>query len=637
MADGSARFELGTTHALILGAGCAVGLLGAWLAAGLALEFPQDLQRARELGITSIAILGGYSKSRDLVGYACVIGLPLLCALVPWGLWARPRLDSLRRALLPRPRGRLPGGGLSLGTLAAVALFGLLLTFDADRFLRPAFNSYVGAWPFLGEEGEMLDWAQRVLAGAVYGRDYFCLYGPLLVHGLAWNLALFGENVFVARVVTHALDLCGFALVLGFLYRMLGSRGVFVAASIVYLSAFHTLPFHSPNTTILRFVLGMLPLFLLADDERRSGRRCVLAGFAAGVSLLFSQEAGLCGSIASAAILLLGARARARDAGLFAGGVVAALAPFLVWALARGALGAAVQGLWAYPRLAGLGFGAYPFPSLRDFAASPFGSGALLHYWVIAIYLFSLLRALPALALRRRDRRLQMELGLLVYGLLLYRVVLGRADELNALKAAHPAFLLCFLHLDTAVAAVLARRPWSGGAIAAALALSVTLVFAGAPELSSKAGMAWDGLRDPLGKLSPGQEGIALPEFPRLGVRVDEKTARTLRAIRAYLSSDTAPDDPVYFFPNEAIYAFLFERPNPTRYAIATFAITTEQREELVEDLEASRPLIVFSPETWRVDGIPEHVQLPEITRYLERSYGVTARSPDVMFLRRTE
>ncbi len=98
--------------------------------------------------------------------------------------------------------------------------------------------------------------------------------------------------------------------------------------------------------------------------------------------------------------------------------------------------------------------------------------------------------------------------------------------------------------------------------------------------------------------------------------------AYTIEKIRTFLDAHTAPGEYVYFFPNEAAYYFLFNRTNPTRYAYAYWAVTTEHRRELVADLEKNKPrYIVYSLNTWRHDGIDEDQQVPEVVSYMRQKY----------------
>jgi hypothetical protein len=106
--------------------------------------------------------------------------------------------------------------------------------------------------------------------------------------------------------------------------------------------------------------------------------------------------------------------------------------------------------------------------------------------------------------------------------------------------------------------------------------------------------------------------------------------------IRNFLEENTEPGDYVYFFPNEAVYYFLFDRNNPTRYAISYFAVTSEQRRELIGDLEKNKPeYVIYSLETWRVDNIPEYVQVPEVVQYLKKKYKPHVSMGNVLVLKR--
>ena len=99
----------------------------------------------------------------------------------------------------------------------------------------------------------------------------------------------------------------------------------------------------------------------------------------------------------------------------------------------------------------------------------------------------------------------------------------------------------------------------------------------------------------------------------------------------------TKPGDYVYFFPNEAIYYFLFNRNNPTRYASAYLAVTADHRRELVADLELNRPrYVIYSLKTWRMDDIGETIQVPEVVNYLRRAYRPVVNLGDVVVLERT-
>lgn len=645
--------ELGWLYAQHLGVligGASLGALLALVVGGIPIDFSAEIARARELGIVSKTILAGYPKSRDLVNALSVVGLPVLVAFAGWLVWSR-RDRSRLRALLSHPDPpRTPSSGLRRWLVPAlVASIGLVLTFNINVFYRPGFNAHVGAWIFLGEQGELLEWAGRTLQGQVFGRDYFCLYGPMLIYPLAAALKIFGTNVVVARVYSYALNLVGYAIGIFFLDRTLRTRTGFALSSLVFLLAFNMLYSFTANTTLLRAALGVLPLLLMHLNHAKPQTALVVAaGAVAGQSLLFSQEIGLCclatlGLWVGLELLLERDLPRAaREAGLLLASVCASVAPFAVYLALHGALGAALESLYGFPRLATLGFGSLPFPSFRAFVAHPIASGAVFHYWVIGVYGVSLLGLLPRLWLGVRDPRLPLEGALTVFGLLIFRIALGRSGEVNVFRSALPAFLLCFLHLERAARVALRGRPRAlrigGAAQATVWALSLGGLFAGSPYLESRLVAQLHDLAHASGKLTLVESGRSLPTLERAGVFVDDTTARSIDQIQDFLSANTRPGEYVYFFPNEAIYYFLFDRRNPTRYALSYFAISRQQRLELVRELEDKKPrYVVFSPRTWRVDGIPEAIQVPEVVAYLRRHYRPVRSSPDVVFLERVD
>jgi hypothetical protein len=372
----------------------------------------------------------------------------------------------------------------------------------------------------------------------------------------------------------------------------------------------------------------------------------IIAGVFAGQGLLFSQEAGIC-CIATVAFIALAdlcvesdRRQVLRNGTLFGAGIVLSLSPFFAYLALNGAVGSFFESIYGYPRLVMLGFGALPFPSFHDFVANPFTGGAFFNYWVICVYIVSLLSSVPALLIGQMDRRTRLKLALAVFGIILFRVALARSSETNVLKVAHPAFLLCFLHIDSALQTIRSGSHFKArmGAImqTGVWVLSLFLLFTHSPYLKAKLTIESLELWKPSQKFRVTAPGFAVPEVKRLGVLVDETTAASLTDIQWFLSNRTRPGDFVYVFPNEPIYYFLFNRRNPTRFAMSYFAISREQRQELVKDLEEKRPrYIVYSPNTWRVDDIAEDVQVPEVVTYIRHSYHLLIQLRGVVILQR--
>jgi hypothetical protein len=347
-------------HLGIICFGLPLGLVLAYMALLIPFDFSSELSKARELGITSITILEGYPKTKDLLTFLFVLGLPAATTLLPWLVIMRGRRRQLLKNVLDtdeeEPRSTTRGWRLSLLLVILAAAY---LCLDLTRLQTPGFNPHVGAWILLGEEGENLAWVQSILSGGVFGRDFFCLYGPMLIYPLAFAMKIFGETVVVARSYALFLNVLAYAVVILFLYRTLRWKAAFVIFSLAYLFIFSPQLFVSPNTSYLRMVLGILPALLGYLYLERGENRflLLLAGAVAGQSLLFSQEAGLCSLAALSAFFLpwwLSRRAwreSAKEAALIAGGCALSLAPLLTYFAIKGALSPLLDNLYRYPKL----------------------------------------------------------------------------------------------------------------------------------------------------------------------------------------------------------------------------------------------------------------------------------------------
>jgi len=173
-------------HIFILALGCLIGLILAYFFNLIEFDFSEEINKARDLGIVSISILNGYPETRDILTFISVVGFPVVLSI---GLWffcfKREQRANLAR-LLNEEKDCPKKMGKWIIPILIIGGFCLFWTFDINYFYLPAWNPYVKAWVFLGEEGENLAWAQSILSGGVYGKDFFCLYGPMLIYPLTW-------------------------------------------------------------------------------------------------------------------------------------------------------------------------------------------------------------------------------------------------------------------------------------------------------------------------------------------------------------------------------------------------------------------------------------------------------------------
>lgn len=621
---------------------CIGGLFGVFLGFvldGVQWDYSADLARARELGIVSKAILKNYPKPRDVLTYVLAVGLPVAGALAVWLPWSIKRRNVLCHLLYEKESDgpasqphRLRPVLFILSSLLLVAVL-----FNQNFFYDEKWNPVVGSWPFLGEEGVFMEWTQRILNGEVQGRDFFCVYGPLMVYPLALLQKIAGPLVSLGRWYAFFLNLTAYILLAFVINRVMRSS---IAALLALLLMVLLYPWtcYAAGLSPLRVVLGIVPLVPLMRF-RSTGRAVWLAvaGAACGVSFLFSQEVGICALLASLVLVVFDcfrehglAKLLRRISIVLAGGAVALL-PFLLYFMVNGALLQFADNLLKYPRYAMLGYAGLIFPSIADAIVSFSVPIVFDNYWIIATYVAGAIILLVRLSLGRSDSRSAELAFILVFGILLFRSALGRSSIDRAFFVAQPAFLLLFIALDHCVCRLsVNRRVFTVCSFVVMLLVIYTV--------TTKTGFSLiDAFMD--NNISASKYKIVkYSGLERNDVRHHPDTDREIRLIADFFRTHPTPNGYVYFFPNEPAYYFIFNKKNPTRYPTSYLAATSEMRRELVADLEKRKPLYtVYSRSTWRVDGIPSSVQVPEVYGYLAANYEVLLDYGPVVFLRRKQ
>jgi hypothetical protein len=628
-------------HVVILIIGSLSGLVAAYFFNLINFDFSAEIEKARALGIVSITTLSGYPKLKDTVAYVSLLIFPPIFAITPWYLWARNKKPEIATFLTGNDEFAAEKNRKWTISVVAVVLFYTYACFDMSSFYAPGWNPYVGAWIFLGEDGENLAWVQTILSGGVYGKDFFCLYGPMLIYPLAAVMKIFGATVAVERFYKFFLDLIAYSIVIFFLYKTIRFKTVFVAFSVLYFLIFPPFVTLSVNFTHLRFILGLLPLVLLYM-YLGNGKKYLLplAGIILGQSLLFSQEAGIASCIALFAALFAHFSSRREWRLFFKNGLVVAgacllsIAPMITFLSWKGAAAFFLDSLYGYPKLVTLGYGAIPAPSFKQFISDPFGRH-FFYYWVIFLYAFSSIYLIPRIVVCKPSRQDLLRFSVLIFGAILYLVAVRRYSNESIDKIFHPALLLMMLLIDGVIVEIISGRniARTGNSVLLAGLILVSL------SLFVNAGMIRLKLNHSKTILMPEHKLFRVTitkKIDRAGIFFDSVTASSILLIQDFLEKNTKPGDYVYFFPNEAAYYFLFDRDNPTRYAISYFAVTKDQRKDLIADLEKNRPAyVVHSKSTWRVDNIREDVQVPEVVDYIDDNYRVHLNTEHILILKR--
>ena len=572
----------------------AAGAGAAWIIIHLLPARTDDVALARALGIVSETILAGHSKSADSRAYALAFSSAVLTSVAIWTAWAmrgsRNDASSLPvETLSPRIQ------PLEIA-IAAVTAFGLFARIWNGR------GATFSAWSALSEEGEMLAWVNTVLRGGALSRDTFCLYGPLSVWAVAALFLLFQPSIGLWRCWIFALNAPAL-LVIYFLLRGITRMRMTAAAGALAVGVLCVGAVPAMSWSLSRVGLGLAALVALNRALNRGTRTWyVVTGALAAAALLYSPEVGISCTVAIAPVLLLNAR---RWFAIFLTilGAVIVIAPATLYLVASGSLGSTIYDAILFSRVRVLGFGALVFPGLALTVES------LRAYFTPAVLVVAAFFTAIKLLRGERDAHVLIEMALVIFGAFLFNVAVSRPDDIHLPFVAPPALILLALMLENAWFEL--RSPKRRVAAASAFVIGITAV------------LPWNATVDEnvrsLFELPSGRK-LALPRggsalFP-------DEFAYDLEEITRAIQSRTAPNEPFWVFPNEALLYFLADRPQPTHFPLTIFAVTREQRQQLVSDLERTRPrwAVVYRDAPLH-DRVPYSEALPEVIAYLNANY----------------
>ncbi len=628
-----------------------------------------QVEEAVRLGIHSQTIRIGYPKSHELTVYLTAEVIVIVVTIVFWWGWSAWRARgvlSLQDFPTPVQIGpEIPQSATRESRLrrkwvidwVLIPVLIAYIAFDINNFS----NSWFDSWTFLSEEGMILAGADRLLRGGVLYRDEFALYGPLMFYPVAWLLRVV-DLALTLRVYNFFLDWLGLVLIYQSSRVFLRRRGwaiiglgFYIVKSVMGDGRF---PDGGINGSILRLSIGLAWLFFLFRDPEGPKRHdLILTGVALGVAFTFSQEIGVASCVSYVILVLTGPLWRPQGwkqigsqlslSGLGLGCVVL---PWVAYFAIHGALRDAAWNLFVYPRYLGLGYGTLRFPSPEDLwhtLAFLNQSPTIDRTTILEAYWIPWIVALGAIVLGIRfllgklDRDDRIIWGLVLLSGILFRIALGRSDLGHLQPALVPALLLGLLLARRLTLAVSRRqiplRSPTFGCAVIAVALSLVAIW---PPWGVVRAFASSNLHPFVHKFRK-NEGtwVALSDIPRArGVFLPRKEADEFGDVVLYITGHTRPDDPILVFPNEAAYYYYADRPNATRFSLAYLAVTHDDRLSMIKDLEKKRPpYIIYSMGTWRVDGIDEREQVPELVEYIVKFYVLEKKIGETLILRRRE
>ena len=614
------------------------------------------LERARELGLVSWTTLTGYDTGQE--AHAWLLG----CLLVPLGLWAgwhalrrlQPEVAQAEEtnhdtpaSLAPEVSPVLPG---ALGSPPPWVPWLAVIAVAASVFLRHDVvrgpNPW-GSFGLLGEEGVYLGAVQAMRTGRTLYADLAFPYGPLLIQPFDLWLRVAGDTVVAARMWVLALQSIGIVVVACTVHCLTGPKRGPWAAAVAAIAIAAVCPPFLPvlNSALLRPALALLPAAVLHAaalgwlPQFKHPYRW--AGASIAIAVLLSFEVGAV-AVASSVVALIMHRAP-REAWVRTGGASVAMGCLLLLPLTlQGGLGGFLAQAVEMIQLPSLGYQALPYPDLAGVfkdASGQFGSfvpeDKATRAWAsVPPFVIWAGLGVGLCGLGRRTGHQTTGLFLAaVASALLFRGALGRSDLYHLwFYGAVPVVVLATLGFSLLWEA-------ANSEIRAALPPLAALCLIFLVTLETKQEIAFPlseevrlataaGIADPLlGRTIENERTGRLTLLPRLAEQVDAVTQRA-RALPVA--------DGVWFYPSEAAYYYLSDRPVPMRYLWAYDAATPAMQRRAISELEASPPRWIFhSSDTFDIDHIPQRKLVPLLDAWIAQNYTPVQELPGATLLER--
>jgi len=625
--------------------------LGTWFF--LSQVLPNDgvsdaLALAREVGMTSLTLREGYDKGQEVRLWA------LGTLLVPSGLWIGWTLATRNR---PGARNREAGSGADTTSIAnnlkttqklawvIVTVAALATAIRPDVLLGP--NPW-GNFGLLAEEGVYLGAIQGLRSGRTLYSELYFPYGPLLIQPLEVWLAIFGDTISAARayvLLLHGLGVAGCALCVRLaLGRAAVSHWSAAAAAMaIAFLAPTTLP--NLNSALLRIVFAFLPVAMLLAGLRwwrhlppGPPPRLTpfqLSGGLAAVAALLSLEVGAAALFAITVTLLMARTGRGPWLQTLTGLALVLVVALLPLALSGGLTAFVEQSIQAVG-LSALGYQALPYPDALGLFVDAKGvrgawpregldNATRLWSTIPPLLCWLALGAGAAGTLGVTPRK--PGLPLLASGscaFVLTYASLGRSDLYHLwFYGAVPTVLILTL---------LSARSWQLQSGKSRLVVPLIAVLVAVAMFATQ----------PMEKVklqgASSEVGSTQLELKRTGsVATDATTAAQIEAVISW-AERLSEDENVWFYPSEAMFYFLTDRPLPSSFLWAYDAPSRALQERAIAELSESPPRwLVRSSLGFPIDWIPGEELLPQLSLYIQSNYETVGMMPGATLMKRID
>lgn len=609
-----------------------------------------SIEKAKELGIVSLTVLSGYSKSAETSFYMLAIFFLILFSVTA-GIISRKNIQFGDCA------------NFELFNYAKVKPSEIFLFITSAVFLTYYSNFFYANWldhyVFYSEEGQHLSYISNLFYGKELFKETYVIYGPLMEYPIYWFMSILGKNIVVFRLFTYILNLSAYTIIY-ILLRKTCRYFITAVTGILLLISLYFPVFPAPNGSHLRTACGFIPIiFIISENKKTEMRRIFFSGIAAACALFFSPEIGISSLIAVSSVLIIGgiikkgtpAKKTVKSFFCFFAGFFLVISLMFLYLFSRGSLGSYISGTISYSYYVTLGFGNIPFPgiiqsiisltdnlsreSLRDFFT------VFCFYWPIAVYFFSLSIIILKLFLSKEERNLSLIFGITVYGIILFRGALSRSGIDRNYLLIQPALILSIYMIEKYITIFFDKKErvkekifvysW----IMLFLISGIMLYCAIPGKLAVKTS-----LKSMYSKVFNVTLSIESPLMIKIQtknsghVSIPPEEAKRIMSIKNFLSPFIDNGERFFVFPNDAIFYFLFDIPMPARFGVIHDAATKELKIGIIESLKSEKPRFIISTEKiYQVDLIPEDMEFPEIIKYIEDNYYIIKEIEGVKIL----
>ena len=471
---------------------------------------------------------------------------------------------------------------------------------------------YVGDFDSV-EEGFWLGWLQRLINKQVLYRDVAAYHPPLIVWGMYAFTKITDFSIYNTRLFLHLLQIFGLIIYYFVVNNVLHKR---INKLVVMLLAFSFTATLVKNNVEIRLGLGLLSLLIWLNYlKTKKPGWLTLSGVFCAITLFTSLEVGIAAMVTIVvSTTILSKNNRIKNSGFVIFGILIGSLPFLLTLWVQGALAGFTEQLSFYSKAFSNGY--FNLPIERAIRLSFLRWHIFYQYldsvaWMWEMTRMGLLATFMFVATKAINKRINTKdkfaIALTIFGLLLFRPILGRSDWYHLLFV-----LLISLPLLIYVVENLSNKLRYLNIVVIGL-----LVFVFSTRWVNDNFISAQIFKlQTYGKVIDTYHSY---DLKRSGILVGEEVEATEKLVK-YIQNEVSESETIFSYPWSPEIYFLADRRNVTAFDTPYAFFSQEFQEEMIYQIEKGEPkLIIYDPEmqfgNLAVDS------LPEVNKYLQENF----------------